>query len=451
VSRTPDEWKAADAIAVAELQATGAARPWEKELVCKDGSRVPVLIGVAMLDQTKCIAYISDLTERKHAQSLLHARDEQLRQAQKMEAVGRLAGGIAHDFNNVLSVVMSYGEMIVDQLRPGEPMREDVEEICKAAHRAAGLTRQLLTFSRQQAVAPQVLDLAEVVADIDKMLRRILGADIELVLHTDREERICADLGAVEQVIMNLVVNARDAMPTGGTLTLRTSAVVLDEAHVQAHHGSSVGPHVLLSVADTGVGMDRATQTRIFEPFFTTKPMGQGTGLGLSTVFGIVQQIGGSICVDSELGHGTTFRVYLPRVDADVAHVTASTPSTTLRGTETILLVEDEDQVRAVARDILRRNGYQVIEARNAGEAILLTETSTVLDLLLTDVVMPQMSGPVLAKRMAASRPGMKILCMSGYNDDSNDRHGVLETVAYLQKPFTHDTLTRKVREVLDA
>jgi PAS domain S-box-containing protein len=449
---TPSECKPIDTLAMQDLLATGATRCWEKEYVRRDGTRAPVQIGVARLDQTRCIAYVSDLSERKQAEASLRASDEQFRHAQKMEAVGQLAGGIAHDFNNALSVVLCYGEMIVEQLRPGEPMREDAEEICKAAQRAAGLTRQLLTFSRQQVIAPRVLDLDEVVLDLEKMLQRILGADIELVrLRTNRLGCVSADLGSIEQVIMNLVVNARDAMPTGGILTLETADVVLDEDYTRAHHGAVAGPHVMLSVSDTGLGMDRATQARIFEPFYTTKPQGKGTGLGLSTVFGIVQQSGGSIWVYSEPGLGTTFKIYLPRVDAEAETVVSSVAPTTQRGTETILLVEDEDQVRAVARDILRRNGYQVIEARNAGEAILLAESSPVLDMLLTDVVMPQMSGPVLAKRMAAGRPEMKILCMSGYTDDSITRHGVLDTtIAYLQKPFTHDTLTRKVREVLD-
>jgi PAS domain S-box-containing protein len=451
-NQTPDEWKASDELATKELMATGAARPWEKELIRKDGTRTAVSIGIAMLDKTRCIAYVHDLSERKAVERSLRASDEQLRQAQKMEAVGRLAGGIAHDFNNALSVMLCYGEMIVEQLRPGEPMRDDATEICKAAVSAAGLTRQLLTFSRQQVIAPKVLDLDEIVLHIDKMLRRILGADIELVsLHTARLGRVSADLGAIEQVIMNLVVNARDAMPTGGTLTIETADVILDDEYVRGHHGAVAGPHVMLSVSDTGSGMDRATQARIFEPFFTTKAQGKGTGLGLSTVFGIVRQSGGSIWVYSELGIGTTFKIYLPRIDADVEQAIAVVAPTTRRGTETILLVEDEPQVRAVARDILRRNGYQVIEASNAGEALLLAESSPVLDMLLTDVVMPQMSGPALAKRIAASRPELKILCMSGYTDDSITRHGVLDTaIAYLQKPFTNDTLPHTVREVLD-
>jgi two-component system cell cycle sensor histidine kinase/response regulator CckA len=454
-NRTPPEWRSADDAAIAELRTTGAARPWEKELVRKDGVRVPVLLGVAMLDSERCIAFVSDLTERRRAEASLQRSDEQLRQAQKMEAVGRLAGGIAHDFNNALSVILSYAEMMLEELRPGEPMRECADEICKAGFRAAGLTRQLLMFSRQQVLAPRVLDLNEILVDVDKMLQRILGADIELLsLRSERLGGVRADAGSIEQVILNLAVNARDAMPTGGKLTLETSNVVLDDDYVKAHHGASPGPHVRLAVTDTGVGMDRLTQSRIFEPFFTTKELGKGTGLGLSTVFGIVQQSGGSIWVYSEPGMGTAFKIHLPRIDADVAETGRSRPIPVIsvRGTETILLVEDEDQVRVVARDILRRNGYKVLEARNAGEAILLSETCGAIGLLLTDVVMPQMSGPALAKRIAGHYPGIRILCMSGYTDDSIVRHGVLDaTVAYLQKPFTPETLTRKVREVLDA
>jgi two-component system cell cycle sensor histidine kinase/response regulator CckA len=454
--QTPPEWQTADARALAQLQASGAATPWEKELFRKDGTCVPVLLGVAMLDPERCIAFVSDLTERKRVEASLRRSDEQLRQSQKMEAVGKLAGGIAHDFNNALSVVLSYGEMMLEDLRPGEPMREGAEEICKAGKRAAGLTRQLLMFSRQQVVAPRILNLNDVLLDVDKMLHRILGADIELVsLHDEDLGRVRIDVGAIEQVIMNLVVNARDAMPTGGKLTIETANVVLDEAYVNEHHGASAGPHVRLTVTDNGTGMDRATQARIFEPFFTTKERGKGTGLGLSTVFGIVQQGGGSIWVYSEPGIGTTFKIHLPCVDADADAdgATRSRPvaASNLRGTETILLVEDEDQVRVVAADILRKHGYKVLDARNAGEAMLLSETSGAINLLLTDVVMPQMSGPVLAKRIAGCFPSVRILCMSGYTDDSVVRHGVLEaTMAYLQKPFTPETLTRKVREVLD-
>jgi two-component system cell cycle sensor histidine kinase/response regulator CckA len=395
----------------------------------------------------------ADLTERKRAEKALQETERQLRHAQKMEAVGMLAGGIAHDFNNILTVILSYGELLLGELTPGEPMHDDMSEICKAGRRAADLTRQLLMFSRQQVVEPKVLDLNDVLAGVDKMLQRILGADVELVsLPKSPLGRVCVDPGSIEQVIMNLVVNARDAMPTGGKLTIETANVVLDEAFVRAHHGAEPGPHVMLGVADTGVGMDPATAARIFEPFFTTKDRGKGTGLGLSTVFGIVQQSGGSVWVYSELGKGTTFKVYLPCVDAPIDSVRAAPTPTDLRGCETILLVEDDDQVRAVALAILRKSGYHVIEARHANEALLCSERHPdTIDLLLTDVVMPQMSGPELAKRLAGARPKMKVLCMSGYTDDSIVRHGVLEArLAFLQKPITPHTLTARVRDVLD-
>jgi PAS domain S-box-containing protein len=398
-------------------------------------------------DRVCRLAVGRDVTERLRL-------EDQLRQAQKMEAVGRLAGGIAHDFNNVLSVILSYGELLLADMKPGEPMHGDVEEIVKAGKRAAGLTRQLLMFSRQQVLAPRVLDLNEVLASMDKMLQRILGADVDLVSLPARPlGRVRADPSSVEQVIMNLVVNARDAMPTGGQLTMETGDVVLDDAYARAHLGMKPGPHVMLAVTDTGTGIDSATLGRIFEPFFTTKEKGKGTGLGLSTVFGIVQQSGGSVWVYSEAGKGTTFKVYLPRVDAAVETVRAVEGPKTLRGSETILLVEDDDQVRAVARGILLKSGYRVIEARNAGEALLHSEKHPgAIHLLLSDVVMPQVSGPELAKRLSTARPDMRVLCMSGYTDDSIVRHGVLEAhFAFIQKPITPETLTTKVREVLDA
>jgi PAS domain S-box-containing protein len=451
---TPPEWKDGDAIADADLAATGVARPREKELFRKDGERVPVLIGVAMLEHPKCIAFITDLTDRKRAEKALHASEEQLRQAQKMEAVGRLAGGVAHDFNNVLSVILSYAEMIVADLKPEDPIRADVEEIRSAGERAADLTWQLLMFSRQNVVEPKVLDLNDVLTDMDKMLQRILGEDVDMVASkTPSLGRVRVDASGIGQVVMNLVVNARDAMPTGGKLTLETANVTLDDAYAREHVGVTAGPYVMLAVSDTGVGMDAATLARIFEPFFTTKPKDKGTGLGLSTVFGIAQQAGGSVWVYSEPGKGTTFKVYLPRVDADVEGTPDQTAPATLRGHETILLVEDDDQVRLVAQGILRRHGYDVIVARHAGEALLYSEKHAgTIDLLLTDVVMPQMSGPELARRLGKDRPEMRILCMSGYTDDSIVRHGVLEAkFAYLQKPLTTRTLARKVREVLEA
>jgi CheY-like chemotaxis protein len=364
-----------------------------------------------------------------------------------------LAGGVAHDFNNVLSVILSYGDFILADLKPSDPLQTDVEEIRKAALRAAGLTRQLLMFSRQQVVEPRVLDLHEVLTGMDKMLQRILGEDVELVsLPPKSIGRVKADPSHIEQVILNLVVNARDAMPKGGKLTIETGNVVLDDSYALGHLPTKTGPYVMLAVTDTGTGMDRETQKRIFEPFFTTKAMGKGTGLGLSTVFGIVQQSGGNIWIYSEPGKGTTFKIYLPRVDQEVDIPRPPTAPATLRGTETILLVEDEEQVRVIALNILRRQGYQVISAQNAGEALLICERHPgAIDLLLTDVVMPQMSGPELAKRLGQTRPDMRVLCMSGYTDDSIVRHGVLETgVAFVQKPITPALLSRKVREVLD-
>jgi two-component system cell cycle sensor histidine kinase/response regulator CckA len=457
---TPPELAHLNVRSVEQLEATGVAPPWETETFRKDGSRVPILVGAAMLEHPRSIAFTADLTERRRAEegraraeTALRQSEEQLRQAQKMEAVGRLAGGIAHDFNNVLSVILSYSELIMMDLKPSEPLRADVGEISKAARRAAGLTRQLLMFSRQQVVEPRVLDLHEVLTGMDKMLQRILGEDVELAsLPPKMTGRVRADPSHIEQVILNLVVNARDAMPMGGKLTIETANVVLDESYAMSHLPTKAGPYVMLAVSDTGIGMDRETQRRIFEPFFTTKKLGKGTGLGLSTVFGIVKQSGGNIWVYSEPGKGTTFKIYLPRVDEQVDVVQPPVVPSSLRGTEIILLVEDEEQVRAIALNILRRQGYQVIPAQNAGEALLISERHPGgIDLLLTDVVMPQMSGPELAQRLGATRPDMKVLCMSGYTDDSIIRHGVLETgVAFVQKPITPALLSRRVRQILD-
>ncbi len=448
-------------VALQQLLTVGVATPWEAESLRKDGTPVPVLIGVAMLDYPRCIGFVADLTERKRAEAgriaaeeSLRRSEEQLRQAQKMEAVGRLAGGVAHDFNNVLTVITGYVELILNDLKPTDPLRADIEEIQTAAERAARLTRQLLLFSRQQVVEPRVVDLHEVLADMERMLQRILGEDVTLVAVPPKAPgRVKVDPSHIEQVILNLVVNARDAMPTGGQLTIETSNVMLDEAYALGHLPTKAGPHVMLAVTDTGCGMDRATLARIFEPFFTTKGPGRGTGLGLSTVFGIVQQSGGNIWVYSEPGKGTTFKIYLPRVDAAVDAAKAEVPAEALRGAETILLVEDEVQVRTIVLSLLRRQGYRVLVAQHAGEALLLCERHEApIDLLLTDVVMPQMSGPELATRLAATRPAMKVLCMSGYTDDSIVRHGVLDgRIAFIQKPLTPASLARKVREVLDA
>ncbi|HKO49631.1 MAG TPA: response regulator [Polyangiaceae bacterium] len=429
-----------------------------------DGTEIPVELAVSRIGAVvppRFMGFLRDLSEHKRAEAgrmraeeALRRSEVQLRQAQKMEAIGRLAGGVAHDFNNILSVILSYGDLIVESLEPGDPMRADMEEIRKAGSRAASLTRQLLTFSRQQVVEPKIIDLHEILGSTERMLQRILGEDIELTLVAPASSgRVRADPSHIEQVILNIVFNARDAMPTGGKLTIETADVTLGDDYMRDHFPSKAGQYVMMAITDTGAGMDRETQARIFEPFFTTKSQEKGTGLGLSTVFGIVQQSGGNIWVYSELGRGTTFKIYLPRVDAQ-ASLPAPAPvaPTTLRGTETILLVEDETQVRMVVMSILLKHGYHVMPAQHAGEALLLCEShSGTIDLLLTDVVMPQMSGPELAKRLSSSRPQMKVLCMSGYTDDSVVRHGVLESgVAFLQKPVTPASLARKVREVLD-
>ncbi|MGH7295582.1 MAG: PAS domain S-box protein, partial [Polyangiaceae bacterium] len=450
----PPEHRDASSRAREELRRRGVASPWEQELCAKDGRRVPVLIGVAMLEYPDCIAVLVDLSERKRAERALRQTEDQLRQAQKMEAVGRLAGGVAHDFNNVLSVILSYGDMLMGDMAPADPRREDLAEIVKAGQRAADLTRQLLMFSRRHVLAVRPLDLNEVVAGMDKMLRRILGEDVDLVtLPGDALGIVKADPGSIEQMIMNLAVNARDAMPTGGTLTIETGNVELDEAFAWAHVGVKAGPHVALVVSDTGTGMDRATQAHIFEPFFTTKGPGKGTGLGLSTVFGIVEQAGGSIWVYSEPGTGTSFKIYLPRAEGQSKVTGAPVAAAPPRGSETVLLVEDEPGVRAVALGILRRQGYEVLVARGPGDALHIAEAHPgEIHLLLTDVVMPEMGGPELARRVTEKRPDTRVLCMSGYTDDSIVRHGVLEyRVAYLQKPFSPATLGRKVREVLEA
>ncbi|HXZ27734.1 MAG TPA: PAS domain S-box protein [Terriglobales bacterium] len=429
------------------------ARQYSNYELCyrrKDGSLMWAIQNMALLHDEHGNEIVEgtmvDITER-------HLLEEQLRQAQKMEAVGRLAGGVAHDFNNLLTVIKGYSELMLKELKDTDPMRAEVEEVQKAADRAASLTNQLLAFSRQQVLEPRVLDLNTVLSNMEKLLRRLLGEDVDLVTVLDPAiGRVKADPGQVEQVIMNLAVNARDAMPKGGKLTLETSNVVLDKDYAREHVAVKPGAYVVISVSDTGVGMDADTCARVFEPFFTTKEQGKGTGLGLSTVYGIIKQSGGYIWVYSEVGLGTTFKVYLPRVDQPAEHIPDRGSSRTQRGNETILLVEDEDGVRALVHEVLRKNGYTVLQARHGGEALLLCERHAgTIHLLLTDVVLAQMSGHELALRLSALRPDMKVLYMSGYTDEAIVHHGVLEPgTAFLQKPFTTEALARKVRAVLD-
>jgi PAS domain S-box-containing protein len=425
----------------------------------KDGSLVEVALTISpMRDRNGAVSGASaiarDLTARRATEATLLRTEEQFRQAQKMEAVGRLAGGVAHDFNNLLSVILGYTILALQDLTPGAVLYDDIQEIKTAAERAAALTRQLLAFSRQQILQPRVVDLAQIIMGMKAMLSRLIGEDIELSTSTTPElGRVLADPGQIEQVVMNLAVNARDAMPDGGKLTIELSNVQLAPTQASSPLGAVPGDYVMLAVSDTGMGMDLKTRARIFDPFFTTKEPGKGTGLGLSTVLGIVQQSGGNVSVYSELGAGTTFKVYLPRTDRALVAAPGSEPAITLGGTETILLVEDEEQVRVVASAILRRSGYQVLEASNGEEALLLLKDSSVkIELLLTDVVMPRMSGRKLAEQVARLRPALKLLFASGYTDDAVVRHGVLDAgVAFLQKPFTPHALLSKVRQVLDA
>lgn len=420
------------------------------EFVCRhrDGSARLLQVSVNSLNRVPgpvgMVLTARDLTEQRELEL-------QALQAHRLESVGRLAGGVAHDFNNVLTVILCFAEIILGELGPDEPLRVSVEEIRIAGQRAANLTKQLLAFSRQQILELRVLDVSQSIAGMEKMLRRLLGADVDLtILSEPGLWNIKVDPVQIDQILINLAVNAREAMPLGGMLTIEMANVELDDEYAATHHNVLPGPYVMIAVSDTGAGMDRETMQRIFEPYFTTKE--KGTGIGLATVFGIVKQSGGHIWVYSEPGNGTTFKVYFPMV-RDVADARGlQRPSTEpVRGSETILLVEDDDQVRALARTILRRSGYVVLEAPNGGEALLICEQHPArIHLLLTDVVLPRLSGRQLAERLALIRPEMKVLFMSGYTDDAILQHGILDSgVAFLQKPLTPNALTHKVREVL--
>jgi len=437
--------------AATEARLTGVGQSVEYRMRHKNGgwrtleSRATTILGGQGAVERMVIVN-RDITERKQL-------EEQFRQAQKMEAVGRLSGGVAHDFNNLLGVIIGYGEILQEDLPPEHALRPSVDEVLKAGHRAASLTRQLLAFSRQQQLDPTVLDLNVVVRDMEKMLKRLIGEDVELKTELAASlARVKADQGQIEQAILNLAVNARDAMPSGGKLTLATSNFHMDENFVRRYpYPVQTGDYVLFTVADNGIGMDAATQARIFEPFFTTKEKGKGTGLGLSMVYGIVKQSGGYIDVASEPGSGATFKIFLPKVDAPVAAPTKTDLPASLRGQETILLVEDETSLRALAAHLLESCGYVVLEANSGEQALEVSRQQRDIHLLFTDVVMPGISGRVLADQLVQQRPQLKVVYTSGYTGQTVGAHGVLaEGSHFLPKPFTKEALARKIREALD-
>ena len=381
--------------------------------------------------------------------------EAQLIEAQKREVLGQLAGGVAHDFNNILSIIIGYNDLIAHNLDAQSPLKEYTREIQQASNRAVGLTRQLLLFSSQETVEPVVLDLNGVVTDLDKMLRRLMSENIEMtIVPGQRTGRVRADAGYVGQVLMNLVVNARDAMPNGGKLTISTHNVTLDENYTRTHTGTVPGDYVMLSVSDTGTGMSEEVQARLFEAFFTTKPKGKGTGLGLATCHNIVQQSGGHIGVYSELDKGTTFKVYFPRIEKPLDAASNSVQTGPLpRGTETLLVVEDEPSVRHLAREVLEAQGYEVLTAANGQEGLHMASNhqGSPIRLVVTDVIMPLMGGRVMAEWLKTMDPDLKILFTSGYTDDALAQHGVMEAgIEFLAKPYTPAALARKVRELLD-
>jgi signal transduction histidine kinase/ActR/RegA family two-component response regulator len=394
------------------------------------------------------VGTIRDITERKNL-------EEQLQQAMKMEAIGRLAGGVAHDFNNLLSVILTYSRIMLENKEINDSMRADLKEIGTAGERASSLTRQLLAFSRKQVLQPELLDLKDVITNMHKMLGRLIGEDIELTtILKESMGQVKADPGQIEQVIMNLAVNARDAMPRGGKLTVEIADAALDEEYAGRHAEVDPGPYVMLAVSDTGHGMDAETKSKIFDPFFTTKEKGKGTGLGLATVYGIVKQSGGNVVAYSEPGKGTTFKIYLPRVE-EGAYETGKKKileGESLRGSETVLVVEDDESVRSLVCRLLQEAGYTVLKAADGAEALKINEQHPeTIHLMVTDVVMPGMGGRKLAERLGPLRPEMKILYMSGYTDNAIVHHGALDPgTAFLQKPITKENLLLKTREALE-
>jgi signal transduction histidine kinase len=419
----------------------------------RDGSQFAATESISMLrdDEGRVIGtvlMIADITERRQL-------EEQLRGAQRMEAIGRLAGGIAHDFNNLLTAMTYSTQLLAESLPPDDARQENVEEIQHATGRAASLTQQLLAFGRRQVLIPRMLNLNDAVTDVERMLTRLIGEDVELATVCGPDlGMVKADLGQLEQVLVNLAVNARDAMPKGGVLLIETANITFDRSYAERHPVVVPGDYVMVAVTDTGTGIDEETQAHIFEPFFTTKEPGKGTGLGLATVYGIVKQSGGFIWVYSEPRFGTTFKIYLPRVTGELPTQRRATPvaSVSLQGTETVLLVEDEELLRRLMRRMLERQGYKILEARHGNDALrLCDEYQGDIDVLVTDVVMPEMGGRELAESLKKVRPGTQVIFMSGYTGVDAVRRGFLEPdAAFLQKPLSPETLTRKIREVLD-
>jgi PAS domain S-box-containing protein len=423
-------------------------------IICKNGEIKAIEVRPTLLDDGRIVMIFFDITERKQTEEKMAALQVQLGQSQKMEAIGRLGVGIAHDFNNILAVIQGCSDLCLFRIPKEDPLREDIQAITNAVKRAANLISQLLAFSRRQAMQMEVIDLNPLVQNLGKMLRRVIGEGVELVTYlADDLGRVKADPGRIEQILLNLAVNARDAMPSGGKLTIETANVTLKETYSHDHVGPTPGHSVMISIKDTGLGMTQEVKERIFEPFFTTKKMGKGTGLGLSMVYGIVKQNGGHIRVDSEPGNGTTFRIYLPRVDEPAIVVEEKEISEPALGSETILLVEDEEKVRKLTARILRKQGYKVLEASQGKDVFSLCEEHEgPIHLMVTDIVMPEMTGMELAEHIKKGYPEMKVLYMSGYSLDSVgiDREKVEKGIEFIQKPFTVYELAKKVREVLD-